>query len=415
MKQTQTKLFDFSDVGLDFCAGSKSLFPDRFKRMLALGYNSQTVASVSVAGNQVTFEYGITHGYVADRVLKVSSGPLAAINGGEFVVDSVTTTSLTMTIDAVPISVAGGFTTIVASLGWNLVYEQNHIHIYKFKHIDDSELFLRLCFQDQASRRNCISPCIGRSFDATTGIITDADALTDTKEIVTPNDRFKWELQQTATSTFNISTYSTGFSTFGKGCVIGSIYHLFILSNKGNATHLGAVNGFAPVEVFNYSNLNFPVLIGSIDPASITTSGTNAGQDYATLISNGGAAYLGNIRVNFQTSMTESFGPTKELFLKTNSVVSYLPSNIDTFNTTTAKPLPIYERTTSQFLGYTLGGLFECHFSTSAKPSQDIANSPSIVYEIDFSHKAVIHSFCSGNSVNSVSLAFPLEIVSNGN
>ena len=70
MKQTQTKLFDFSDIGLDFCAGSKNLFPDRFKKILAQGYNTQTVASVGVVGNQVTLTYGVSHGYVADRVLK---------------------------------------------------------------------------------------------------------------------------------------------------------------------------------------------------------------------------------------------------------------------------------------------------------------------------------------------------------
>ncbi|RKG45949.1 hypothetical protein D7V64_17530, partial [Acinetobacter cumulans] len=90
MKQTQTKLFDFADVGLDFCVGSKSLFPDRFKKMLVIGYNTQTVASVAVAGNQVTLTYGVSHGYVADRVLKVESGVLAEINGGEFWIDSVT-------------------------------------------------------------------------------------------------------------------------------------------------------------------------------------------------------------------------------------------------------------------------------------------------------------------------------------
>src|SRR5690606_35768536 len=102
MKQTQTKLFDFSDAGLDFSAGSKNLFPDRFKKMLSLGYNVQTVTSVAVAGNQVTFTYGGTHGYAADRVLKVDSGPLSLINEGEFWIDAVTTNTVTMTIDDAP-------------------------------------------------------------------------------------------------------------------------------------------------------------------------------------------------------------------------------------------------------------------------------------------------------------------------
>src|SRR5690606_14373193 len=109
MKQTQTKLFDFSDVGLDFCAGSKNLFPDRFKKMLALGYNEQTVSSVAVAGNQVTLTYGGTHGYVADRVLKVDSGDLSLVNGGEFWIDLVTTNTVTFTLNDAPGSITSGF------------------------------------------------------------------------------------------------------------------------------------------------------------------------------------------------------------------------------------------------------------------------------------------------------------------
>src|SRR5690606_4254920 len=163
MKQTQTILFDFSDVGLDFCAGSKNLFPDRFKKMLALGYNERTVSSVAVVGNQVTFTYGGTHGYVADRVLKVSAPELLSINSGEFVIDSVTENTVTMTIDGTPASIAGNFTTKVAPLGWDLVYELNHIHIYKFKHIDDSDMYARLCFQNATAsgNRNCIAVGIG--------------------------------------------------------------------------------------------------------------------------------------------------------------------------------------------------------------------------------------------------------------
>ncbi|MEG2569456.1 MAG: hypothetical protein RSA84_24925, partial [Acinetobacter sp.] len=184
MKQTQTKLFSFGDTDLDFSVVSKTFFPDRFKKMLVLGYNQQTVASVSVSGNQVTLNYGVTHGYTTDRVLKVNSGALAAINGGEFWVDAVTATSLTMTIDAAPISITGGFVTKIAPLGWQLVYEQSNIHVYKFKHIDNTDMYLRLCFQDQAARRNCISPCIGKTFDSTSGAITDSNALSDNTTLI---------------------------------------------------------------------------------------------------------------------------------------------------------------------------------------------------------------------------------------
>lgn len=414
MKQTQTKMFDFADVGLDFCSGSKNLFPDRFKKMLSQGYNEQTVASVSVTGNQVTLNYGVAHGYAADRVLKINSGPLAAINGGEFWVDAVTATSLTMTIDAAPISITGGFVTKIAPLGWQLVYEQSNIHVYKFKHIDNTDMYLRLCFQDQAARRNCISPCIGKTFDSTSGAITDSNALSDNTTLISPGDKFKWEFQNSATSSFNNSTYSAGVLTFGKGFVVGSLYHLMLLTNRGNATHFGSINGLLPVSVFDYSNLDYPMIVGCVDPAAITGSGTNAGQDYSTALSNGGAAYIGNIRVNFQTSTTTLYSASKELFLKTNSVVSYLPANIDSFNTTTAHPLQIYDYSTSQFLGFSAGGVFECHYAVSTKPSQAVSDSPSLITEIDFNHKALIHSICNGNTAASVFLAFPVEEIRNG-
>src|SRR5690606_6216598 len=146
MKQTQTKLFDFSDVGLDFCAGSKNLFPDRFKKMLSVGYNVQTVFSVAVVGNQVRFTYGGTHGYAADRVLKVDSGALASINGGEFWIDSVTTNTVTFTLDNIPSSIANGFSTRIASLGWALEYESGQVQLYKMKYLDERDLYVRLVF-----------------------------------------------------------------------------------------------------------------------------------------------------------------------------------------------------------------------------------------------------------------------------
>ncbi len=132
IKQTQTKMFDFSDTGLNFCAGSKNLLPDRFKKMLSIGYNEQTVSSIAVSGNQVTLTYGVSHGYVADRVLKINSGVLATINNGEFVIDSVTSNTVTMTIDSAPLSIVGSLTTRIAPLGYQLVYELNNIHVLNY-------------------------------------------------------------------------------------------------------------------------------------------------------------------------------------------------------------------------------------------------------------------------------------------
>lgn len=37
VKQTQTKMFNFSDTDLDFCAGSKAKFPNFLKRCCQQG------------------------------------------------------------------------------------------------------------------------------------------------------------------------------------------------------------------------------------------------------------------------------------------------------------------------------------------------------------------------------------------
>ena len=57
----------------------------------------------------------------------------------------------------------GGFVTKIASLGWGLVYEQAHIQIYKFKHIDDTDMYARFCFQNATTsgNRNCVAVGIG--------------------------------------------------------------------------------------------------------------------------------------------------------------------------------------------------------------------------------------------------------------
>ena len=154
--------------------------------MLSLGYNEQTVSSVTVAGNQVTFTYGGTHGYVADRVLKVNAPELLSINGGEFVIDSVTENTVTMTIDGAPESIAGNFTTKVASLGWSLEYENSNVHIYKFKHIDETDLFIRLVFQNNLAYRNTVSVCIGKTANLALGTITDPNSIENNRENLTP-------------------------------------------------------------------------------------------------------------------------------------------------------------------------------------------------------------------------------------
>lgn len=396
MKQTQTKLFDFSDVGLDFCAGSKSLFPDRFKKMLALGYNEQTVSSVAVAGNQVTLTYGGTHGYVADRVLKVNAPELLSINGGEFVIDSVTANTVTMTIDNAPALIAGNFTTKVASLGWELVYEQAHIHIYKFKHIDDTDMYARLCFQNATTEgnRNCIAVGIGRTVDLEFGYITDPNCMTDLATcatVVKATSDIRWDFSSSTSAAFNNYTYSQGYSTFGNGLVVGSKYHLVLACNNmagSGGSHRMAV-GMVPAVTLDYDVLKYPVLFAQKNSYSTVVSQTS-----------GFTALIGSHLVRLDVTRS---GTNEVYYPQANS--SFLPNTVDTFKTTVARPIQLFHKDTNQFLGCLIGGVFTIGFSGNSSEVPSIAQdqSPSIVMDVDFSNRVVRHGF------GSLWVAIPVE------
>lgn len=398
MKQTQTKMFDFSDVGLDFCVASKALFPDRVKKMLALGYNTQTVSSVTVSGNQVTFTYGVSHGYAAGRVLKISTGDLSPINNGEFVIDSVTSNTLKLTIDNAPASISGGFNTYVAPLGWELVFEQTYIHVYKFKALDETDLYIRLCFQNQMARRNCISPCIGTTYNTTTGAITDTNSLAVNRSITSPGNGFKWELSYSAENTFNNSSYTDGLSSHGKALVIGSKYHFLLAYSTYASPGFGRVSGFSPVTTLNYSKLKYPVLLGETY-GDITAYGSPYGLNYAK-------AYIGVFEVLFSKNFIFDFPQSSS---------SFLPSSLDTFNTTAANGCSIYEATSKQIIGHINGGIYIASYGETNTPSLEPLISPVQTTEIDFSNIVYIHNISiSPGAQQSVFFAIPVEEIKIG-
>ena len=400
MKQTQTRTLSFGDVGLDFCAGSRSLFPDRFKKMLALGYNTQTVSSVSISGNQVTFNYGVSHGYVADRVLKVNSGALALINGGEFWIDSVTTNTVTMTIDDAPLSIAGNFSTNIASLGYELVYELNNVHIYKFKALDETDLYLRLVFTTVTNARNVVMPCIGKSADLVNGVITDVDAYQPNKDITQPViSALQWEFYYSNGTHTNNYTYSQGFSAFGTAVVVGSKYHLAFLYDDAYHRYAGQwVCGFVPSVTLRYEKLKQPILFGGLSTTSLTGSSNTAAMGRL-------AWFLGGIQVTLSERISENNGLNTPL---SNS--PFLPQSIDTFNTTVVMPIRIFEKVSSQFLGFMTGMYLGC-YGGSGTPSLDQLNQPIQTTDTDLNNKVIVGNIGNTNAghESSIFLAFPIE------
>lgn len=381
IKQTQTKMFDFSDIGLDFCVGSKNKFPQVFKKMLATGFNEQTATSVSISGNQITLSYGVAHGYVADRVLHV------AASGGfnkEVYIDSVDGQSVTCTVlDADTAGLNGTINTKVASLNWNLVYEQSNVHIYKFKHIDDTDMFLRLCFQDNPSRRNCISPCLGKSVDLTSGVIIDINSPDENKTIISPGDGFKWEFSKQATASYNNYSYSDGLSLFGCGKLVGSLYHLAILSSTGGAVDSLRVNGIFPTVTHNYDVLKYPMILGE--------SYGNIGGESDWYQPDQAYLGIGRIRCTLTgDGNAKGYGNNSILPSPASNGSSFLSNDIDNFNTTTLEPLRLFEHSTKQHLGYVYG-LYLCRYAGINRPAFNRNNMPFLTVESDFDSNVVIH------------------------
>lgn len=401
MKQTQTKMFDFSDIGLDFSFGSKNLFPDRFKKMLALGYNVQTVTSVSVSGNQVTFTYGGTHGYVADRVLKVDSGELSIINGGEFVIDNVTENTVTMTIEEAPALIAGNFATKVAPLGYELVYEQPYVHIYKFKALDESDLFLRLCFQSALNLKNAIQPCVGKLADLQNGTILDSNSITGNASIEVPGSGFRWDFTSDPVATYNNYTYAQGLSRFGAARLVGSLYHLLILGSMGGSYRF-IINGLLPTHTLS--------LTGLIDAPSVVIFGhtmlainSSVG---AYLPGSYSLAYVGSLRVNFSGSRVYE-GNFKSYDL--DGTQPYYSAVVEGFNTQPAEPLMIFEHSSKMLIGAAYG-MYNIKLGSVADIGFALQSQPVETFDIDFQSKCLLHSISTReNSSFSSKLCIPIE------
>ncbi len=392
MKQTQTKLFEFSDQGLDFSAGSKNLFPDRFKKMLAQGYNTQTVSSVTIAGNQVTLNYGMNHGYVADRVLKVDSGGLSSVNAGEFWIDSVTTNTVTFTLDDAPSSITGGFTTRIAPLGWSLEYENSNVHIYKFKHIDESDLYLRICFQTNASHRNAIVVAVGKTADLALGTINDINVPGNLGTVTNSDNAspaMRWDFTDAASSTPNNYTYSQGTSTYGRGVIVGSIYHIVTMINSYSAntedSRAGARCLFSilPTYCFNYENLNYPIVIGDNQGStSIIKPSVQSGAGFL--------AYVGRHQVAIDIAKTQTQTGIELYYPQAGD--SILPPSIDTFNTTASRPIQLFEYSTKQFIGFISCGLQTLSIGPLNAPDLSSVNtSPIFTKDIDLDSNVCVH------------------------
>ena len=399
MKQTQTKLIKFSDADLDFCFGSKNKFPSCFKKMLSSGYNTQTVANTTIEGNQVTLNYGLNHGYRAGQVIKINTPAIESINKGEFVVDSVTSTSIVLTIDNPPI-LPGSFTTNSASLGWELVYELNNIHIYKFKHLDDTDMFIRLCFQTNADHTNTVIPSIGKGVDLDLGIIVDE--YTEVKgshsitNVVGVADNAVW-LFARQNSAHNNYTAEQGKSTYGDCLLIGSQYHCIFMGCV--AGHIPTTWGFTCAVNLGFDSIDYPLLFA----ATYTNT---------TFINIWPYTYpnfrLGAKKVSFRgNQQSTQFEHWDSPLTKS----AFLPSDLQGFNTILAGPLNIFDAATYNQLGIAYG-VYRPNYFTGSYPALNSSVLP--LYSKDTEDLTELYISAINNSSSQISalwLCVPIDEV----
>ncbi|MCG2572328.1 hypothetical protein LVY74_01995 [Acinetobacter sp. ME22] len=399
IKQTQTKMFDFSDVGLDFCSGSKVLFPAVFKKFLATGYNQKSGATVSITGNQVTLNFGVSHGYAADRVLKVIA------TGGyskEVYIDSVTDQTVTFT-DSSTSALSGTITTYIAPLGWSLLYEDSSVHLYKMKNLSEQDVYVRFVFQLNAGYVSSVGVCVGMSADTTTGTITDTATNTLHATAITPQTGFQFVLCQLATTQYNNYTYSEGYNYFGKGLIIGSIYHLAILNNGYYSnTCMGQINAILPCSTLysDLDNLKSQMVVFGYNATNVSSTAFNSYPLVAQAI------YLGNLSL---VSRKNGNNYVLEQATSNFGLNSYYSNNIDSFNTTACSPMPLIEASTSQHLGYVYGAYTVNYFNANILDLSSSANNPAITTDIDFNNKIALQMASSGSLAGSAFIAVPLE------
>lgn len=403
IKQTQTKMFDFSDVGLNFCSGSKNLFPSVFKKFLAIGYNTQTGTVASISNGQVTLNFGVSHGYVADRVLKV------AATGGyskEVYIDSVTDQTVTFT-DSSTSNLSGTITTYIAPLGWSLLYEDSSVQLYKMKNLAEKDVYVRFVFQLNANYVSSVGVCVGMSADITAGTITDENTNTTHATATTPQiGTNHFMFSQYGTDSYNNYTYSQGYSNFGKGLIIGSAYHLVVMCNGAyRMKNDGAFNAILPCTTF-YANAD--ILKSQIALLGFNVS--NLSNESSHLAASQ-RIYIGSLEVASQHMIDDSVA---YCFMMGYNIAlnSYFTSKIDTFNTTACMPIRISEKSTDQHLGFLYGAYTALYGRNNYLNLSSNTVHPLLTSDSDMDNYVAIGAVDAGDSNNSqfsVYFAVPVE------
>lgn len=410
IKQTQTKFYAFSDADLDLSSVSKAKLPLAFKKILNTGYNEKTVTSVSVSGNHVTLTYGGSHGYVADRVLKIGSGALTSINGGEFVIDSVTANTVTLTVDGAPLSIAGGFTTKVAPLGWDLVYESGLVYLYKMRYLDERDLYIRLVFAPTGTHKSMANVCVGKTANEMTGEITDTYGIPDGRVNSAAVSGFMWMFSYITTATGDSYTYAQGAATYGNFYIVGSKYHIACMCSTNNANFPGRFLAILPTKTLDYDVLDYPLVIGNYSTSALTSSLATDQPQFSNIAID---QLYSHFMIGTIPIALTPFDAATATTISNVGITSFLPSAITTFNTLSCSPIHLYERSTAQFIGVVSAGAYRGTIKVADAGSLSGNMLPRTTYDIDDPAVLVAYQYvwATSSNLNVQSFFAPVEKV----
>ena len=146
MSGTNVFLMRSTDTGAPSLSGSAGAVIALLDACLLNGFNSKSVASITLSGTTATATFATAHGYAADGLSQVAhSNATQAAYNGTFQIFNVTTLSYQFTVTGSPASPATGtITAVQAPLGWTKPFAGTNLGVYRSAQVTGTQLYLHV-------------------------------------------------------------------------------------------------------------------------------------------------------------------------------------------------------------------------------------------------------------------------------
>ncbi|ENV09553.1 hypothetical protein F966_02211 [Acinetobacter higginsii] len=194
---TDTKYFLYTNANAPQLTNVWGRLCSLLDACLVDGFNQKSISSLSIIGNVITANYSSAHGYLDGQVLLLSGATEAALNK-EHRITSVTSTTLTFEVDAIPSTLAGSIISKLAPIGITKYLSDSSKRIYYFSEMTDPT-YLRVDEATLAAASVNYRGAIVRISKECTNIDTLPNAV---PVATTPSstDPFKWIFSTTTTA-----------------------------------------------------------------------------------------------------------------------------------------------------------------------------------------------------------------------